>query len=60
MSEKFEQSFDEFFNELEGYSLRSERFLDDCEIQDEIARKRLMIMWLREAFKSGMEVNNEE
>lgn len=60
MSEKFEQSFDEFFNELEGYSLRSERFLDDCEVQDEIARKRLMVMWLREAFKAGMEVKNEE
>lgn len=51
------EKFDQWFNELEGYHLRSERIMDDCEVQDEIARKRL-ITWLREAFEAGMQCND--
>ena len=45
-------SFDEWFLELESFSLRSERFL---EILDQGAPYNEMTLWLRAAFDAGRE-----
>ena len=47
------EAFEKFFHELEGHSLRSERFYDDCEISDEQNRHRIMTLWAKELFNAG-------
>jgi hypothetical protein len=58
------REFDEWFNEVEGYGLRSERFHSDLldelsgTSSDTYARNfsfRLMRGWLRAAFEAGYE-----
>ena len=44
-------NFDEWFWELEGYHIRSERFWDDVEQ----GRKRELYEWLETAYKMGYE-----
>jgi hypothetical protein len=67
-----EDAFVEWFNDIYGvYSLRSEWFFGDCEVEDVNTRKDLMYKWLHSAFvvsynmgrMEGLEVgltNNED
>ena len=50
---KIEKQFDEWFEELEGYSLRYERFWDDFDYAKESKNNQLMVKWLRSAFQVG-------
>ena len=57
-AEGAEEGFVEWFNDLmsEGaYSLRSEWFYGDCEVEDEKTRKDLMYKWIHSAYVSGHE-----
>jgi hypothetical protein len=46
-----EDAFVEWFNDIYGvYSLRSEHFFGDCEVEDVNTRKDLMHKWLHSAF----------
>lgn len=47
--------FDEWFDELEGYSFRSERFYDDFEYAAKTKNYDLMKQWLRAAYEMGKE-----
>lgn len=52
--DEIEEGFVEWFNDLcGGYSLRSEWFYGDCEIEDEKTRKDLMYKWVHSAFYEG-------
>lgn len=42
-------TFESWFDELEGYHIRSERFWDDFESQDRDA----MLEWLKTAYEMG-------
>jgi hypothetical protein len=51
-----EEGFVEWFNDLNGgYSLRSEWFYGDCEVEDVKTRKDLMYKWVHSAFCAGYE-----
>lgn len=56
-------NFDEWFEELEGFAFRSERFLDDYEHSIDTRDYKTMQKWLRSAFEAGywqcMEQYNE-
>lgn len=47
--------FDEWFDELEGYSFRSERFYDDFDYAAKTRNYDLIIEWLRAAYQMGKE-----
>jgi len=47
--------FDEWFDELEGYSFRSERFYDDFDYAAKTNNYDLIIEWLRAAYQMGKE-----
>ena len=47
--------FDEWFDELEGYSYRSERFYDDFDYAANTKNYNLMKEWLIAAYKVGKE-----
>lgn len=47
------EKFEDWFDELESFSLRSERFFSDVPIGAK--EPRLLIDWLRAAFESGRE-----
>lgn len=60
-------AFDEWFYELEAFSLRSERFFSDVEhytkCVDEIEQKEaesLFLTWLKVAFEMGKESAKKE
>jgi len=46
------KTFDDWFWELEGYHIRSERFWDDVDND----RRRELYEWLRTAYNVGIEV----
>jgi len=49
-----EEGFVEWFHDLYGgYSLRSEWFYGDCEVEDVKTRQDLMYKWLHSAYVSG-------
>lgn len=48
------KTFDEWFNELEKYTLRSERFYDEFQYPDDAKRAE---KWLRTAWNLGHESN---
>lgn len=50
MNGKFdlEKSFNEWFNEVEAFGLRSERFYDECDPPNELFEK-----WLKAAYEQG-------
>lgn len=51
-----EEGFVEWFNDWYGYySLRSEWFYGDCEVEDEKTRKDLLYKWIHFAYVSGYE-----
>ena len=45
--------FDEWFDELEGYSFRSERFWDDFDYAKETGDTKRIKRWLMTAFEMG-------
>ena len=54
------KTFEEWFYQLEAFSLKSERFFDDCEHYlnciDELEQKEaqsIFLYWLRSAFEAG-------
>lgn len=55
-------TFDEWFYQLEYYSLKNERFFGDCDHylknEDELQKKeweRILLSWLKAAFQAGQE-----
>ena len=52
---KIEKQFDAWFEEMEGYSFRYERFWDDFDYAKESKDNQLMVKWLRSAFQVGYE-----
>lgn len=54
-SDDCEEHFVEWFNELVGFSFRSEWFDDDCKVKDEKTLRDLMYKWVHYSFISGYE-----
>ena len=52
---KIEKQFDAWFEEMEGYSFRYERFWDDFDYAKGSKDNQLMVKWLRSAFQVGYE-----
>jgi hypothetical protein len=50
---EIKKKFDEWFEEMEGYSFRYERFWDDFDYAKESKNNQLMVKWLRSAFEVG-------
>lgn len=48
-----EEIFEEWFNELEGFSYRSERFWDDFYYASRSGDTKSMTNWLKTAFQVG-------
>lgn len=56
-----DEKFNEYFHELEGYALRSERFYDSLDqFSDKAALAASMKLWLEAAFKEGARVMAQE
>ncbi len=55
-------TFDEWFNELEVFSMRGERFLNDLDhhVEGSEGSNKRMIEWLRAAYKVGLEQGKSE
>lgn len=56
-------TFDEWFNEQEGFSLRCERFYDDVEMYKyhcEAGDVDVLLKWLRAAYDVGHEQGKSE
>lgn len=51
--------FHEWFNQLEGFGYKSERFYNDLEIQDELRRSAIMVNWMNAAFYAGYDKGKE-
>ena len=49
------ENFDAWFDEIEGYGFRSERFFQHLEaiIDDEPRRSEFITNWMRAAFEAG-------
>jgi len=47
------KKFEEWFEEMEGYSFRYERFWDDFDYAKESKDNQRMVKWLRTAFEMG-------
>lgn len=49
------ETFDDWFDETEGYAFRSERFFQHLEaiIEDEPRRTEFITNWMRAAFEAG-------
>ena len=59
--ETAEVAFQEWFHDLYGgFSLRSEYFFGDCEVEDVNTRKDLMHKWLHSAFVVGYNMGRME
>jgi malate synthase len=53
---EIQKQFDEWFGELEGYTLRYERFWDDFDFakdKNDYNSMTLMVKWLRISFEMG-------
>lgn len=49
-------SFDDWFQEMEGYGLRAERYYEDCENG---AESKVMTEWVRTAWQLGAAAERE-
>jgi hypothetical protein len=54
-----DKEFDAWFEELEGYSFRSERFYDDFDYASKTKDYKIIIQWLKTAFETGYEVGQQ-
>jgi hypothetical protein len=50
---EIKKQFDAWFEEMEGYSFRYERFWDDFDYAKESKDCKSMVKWLRTAFEMG-------
>jgi hypothetical protein len=50
---EIKKKFDEWFEEMEGYSFRYERFWDDFDYAKGSKDTQSMVKWLRTAFEMG-------
>jgi len=50
---EIDKQFDEWFEEMEGYSFRYERFWDDFDYAKDSKNNQSMVKWLRAAFEMG-------
>jgi hypothetical protein len=50
---EIKKQFDAWFEEMEGFSFRYERFWDDFDYAKESKNNQLMVKWLRTAFRVG-------
>lgn len=55
-----QKQFDDWFYELEGYSFRSERMIDDLYYASETKDVSMMISWIKTAFEQGYIAGKEE
>ena len=53
------KSFDDWFNELEGFSFRSERFIIDAKCPDPFKKREILTEWLKTAWELGYESAKE-
>jgi len=53
-------AFNDWFDELEGYAFRSERFWDDFDYAVKSKEYDLIRQWLLAAFKQGYEYGTEK
>jgi hypothetical protein len=56
---EIDKQFDEWFEEMEGYSFRYERFWDDFDYAKESKDNRSMVKWLRTAFEMGYDAGSK-
>lgn len=58
------EAFDAWFEEVESYSTRHERFLDDLNsaesCRDSVAANRTIMRWLYAAFEQGVEYERQK
>ena len=52
---EIKKQFDAWFEEMEGYSFRHERFWDDFDYAKGSKDNQSMVKWLRSAFQVGYE-----
>lgn len=52
---EIERKFYEWFEEIEGYSMRYERFWDDFDYAKDSKDNQSIVEWLRSAFQVGYE-----
>ena len=50
---EIKKQFEEWFEEMEGYSFRYERFWDDFDYAKDSKNNQSMVKWLRTAFEMG-------
>lgn len=55
-----EEQFDNWFNELEGFSFRSERFWDDFYYASKSGDTKCIKKWLQTAFEMGYNASEEK
>lgn len=51
------KNFEDWFDELEGYGLRSERFFSDAECPDPFIKNRSLREWMKTAWELGKQSN---
>jgi hypothetical protein len=56
---EIKKQFDAWFEEMEGYSFRYERFWDDFDYAKESKDNRSMVKWLRTAFEIGYDAGSK-
>ena len=52
-----DDEFQTWFEEMEGYSFRSERFYDDFDYAAKTGDYEMIVKWLRAAFKAAKEID---
>lgn len=52
--------FEDWFDEIENFSLRSERFFEDLNDYDPGINPEIVIKWLRAAYEAGKEHKSRE
>jgi hypothetical protein len=55
-----EKEFDEWFNELEGFAFRSERFWDDFYYASKSGDTKGIVKWLQTAYQMGYNMGKQQ
>ena len=56
---EIDKQFDDWFEEMEGYSFRYERFWDDFDYAKASKDSQSMVKWLRTAFEIGYDAGSK-
>jgi len=56
---EIDKQFDDWFEEMEGYSFRYERFWDDFDYAKDSKDNQSMLKWLRTAFEMGYDAGSK-